>query len=195
MDVEISTLPSSPKRQCCSIQPVPERYEVTINIVVTKMQVCHKIHFEPSNFVTLGVQTICKSLKVKMANDAATIIDDILNAAGPGVVLFSKSYCPYCMRAKHALMGIGIAPVVVELDERDDGGKIQVALMQRTGQRTVPSAWLAGKHIGGSDDVLAGIKSGLFKDVPAGEAKQIALDAGLQPCGKGNGIPCLCWDK
>ena len=174
--------------------PVPERDEDIIILCGDGKQVCHKNQLSTFQFVTLGEQIICNNLKVNMAKDAATIIDDTLNAAGPGVVLFSKSYCPYCMRAKHALMGIGIYPVVVELDERDDGGKIQVALMQRTGQRTVPSAWLAGKHIGGSDDVVAGIKSGLFKDVPAGEAKQVALDAGLQPCGKGNGIPCLCWD-
>ena len=99
------------------------------------------------------------------------------------------------MRAKHALKGIGITPVVVELDERSDGRDIQVALLQRTKQRTVPSAWLNGQHIGGSDDVVAGVQSGLFKDVNAGEATQIAQDAGLTPCGKGDGLPCLCWEK
>jgi glutaredoxin len=125
----------------------------------------------------------------------AGVIDETLQAAGPGVVLFSKSYCPYCMRAKHALMGIGITPVVVELDERPDGREIQVALLQRTGQRTVPSAWMAGKHIGGSDDVAAGVQSGLFKDVKAGEARQIAEKSGLKACVAGDGIPCLCYDK
>jgi glutaredoxin 3 len=118
-----------------------------------------------------------------------------LTAAGPGVVLFSKSYCPYCVRAKHALLRVGITPVVVELDERQDGREIQVALLQMTGQRTVPSAWLDGKHIGGGDDVVQGVASGLFKDVPKQEAKENAENAGLKPCGKGDGVPCLCWEK
>ena len=126
---------------------------------------------------------------------AAAVIDKTLDAAGPGVALFSKSYCPFCMRAKHALLKIGITPVVVELDERNDGRDIQVRLLQMTGQRTVPSAWLNGKHIGGSDDVVEGVKSGLFKDVKAGEAKELAKESGLKPCGTGDGIPCLCCEK
>ena len=125
----------------------------------------------------------------------AELIDETLEAAGPGVTLFSKSYCPYCMKAKNALMEIGISPVVVELDELPNSREVQVALMQRTGQRTVPSAWLAGKHIGGSDDVVAGVKSGLFKNVEAGVAKQIAEAYGLKPCKAGGGIPCLCQEK
>jgi glutaredoxin 3 len=124
---------------------------------------------------------------------AAAVIEETLASAGPGVALFSKSYCPYCKQAKHALMRIGITPVVVELDERlTDGRDIQVKLLQMTGQRTVPSAWLNGKHIGGGDDVRAGVKSGLFKGVNAGEAKEIAEESGLKPCGAGDGIPCLC---
>jgi glutaredoxin len=122
------------------------------------------------------------------------IIQSIVRAAGPdGVVLFSKSFCPYCRRAKEALIKTGIVPVVVELDERKDGREIQVALMQLTGQRTVPSAWVRGKHIGGSDDVVAGVSSGLFDDIPRQEARQYAELSGLKPCTAGDGIPCLCF--
>jgi glutaredoxin len=123
------------------------------------------------------------------------VIDETLQAAGPGVVLFSKSSCPYCVRAKRALLEIGITPVVVELDERQDGLAIQKSLLQKTGQRTVPSAWLNGKHIGGSDDVVSGVESGLFLDVDAGVAKTLSEKAGLKKCGAGDGIPCiLCCD-
>ena len=124
---------------------------------------------------------------------AQDFIKATLTVAGPGVALFSKSYCPYCRRAKQALLSIGITPVVVELDERQDGIDIQRTLLQMTGQRTVPSAWLNGKHIGGSDDVVNGVASGLFKDVNTSQAKQIAEYAGLKKCGVANdGIPCLC---
>lgn len=98
----------------------------------------------------------------------AEVVRQTLDAAGPdGVVLFSKVYCSYCTRAKQGLKSIGIVPLVVELDERKDGREIQVALLQMTGQRTVPSAFLKGKHIGGSDDVMNGIANGLFNDVLA----------------------------
>ena len=124
------------------------------------------------------------------------IIQNTLDSAGPdGVVIFSKSYCPYCMKAKGALMRIGISPVVLELDLRMDGREIQIALLQTTGQRTVPSVWLRKVHIGGSDDTVAGVASGLFDDVPREEAKEFAESAGLEPCKAGDGLPCLCCDK
>lgn len=77
--------------------------------------------------------------------------------AGAAVVVFSKTYCPYCTRAKNDLKKIGITPFVVELDELDDGASIQQELLERTGQRTVPSVWVNGNFIGGSDDLVAGI--------------------------------------
>lgn len=123
------------------------------------------------------------------------VIDDTLKLADNGVVLFSKSYCPYCRKAKRALKGINITPVVVELDERDDGKAIQEALLERTGQRTVPSAWFAGRHIGGSEDVVAGIGSGLFESGRTGEKIKQVEEAGLEPCGKGDGLPCLCQEN
>jgi glutaredoxin 3 len=127
------------------------------------------------------------------AFNMADFVKSTLVAAGPGVVLFSKSYCPYCVRAKQALLSIGIEPITVELDQRTDSRLIQIALMQMSGgQRTVPSAWLDGKHIGGSDDVVDGVSSGLFRSVPAGVSKKVAQQAGLQKCGANDGLPCLC---
>mmetsp|Transcript_4167 Transcript_4167/g.8946 ORF Transcript_4167/g.8946 Transcript_4167/m.8946 type:complete len:134 (-) Transcript_4167:1826-2227(-) len=125
---------------------------------------------------------------------AEEVIESTLEAAGPGVAMFSKSYCPFCKRAKVALLGSGVVPVVVELDERSDGPSIQLTLMQKTKQRTVPSAWLDRKHIGGSDEVIAGVQSGLFKDVPKQKVDDVAEKAGLKKCGANDGIPCRCYD-
>jgi len=33
----------------------------------------------------------------------------------------------------------------------DDGGDLQAQLLQMTGQRTVPSVWIKGQHVGGCD--------------------------------------------
>ena len=82
--------------------------------------------------------------------------------------------------------------MVVELDLRADGAAVQAELAKRTGQRTVPSVWLNGKHVGGSDDTLAGLKAGKFDGVDKGAAVAMAEAAGVKKCGAGDGIACLC---
>ncbi|KAJ0266459.1 Glutaredoxin-C4 [Hirschfeldia incana] len=75
------------------------------------------------------------------------------------IVIFSKSYCPYCRRAKSVFSELNQVPHVVELDERD-GGSIQSALGEILGRRTVPQVFIDGKHIGGSDDTVDAHESG-----------------------------------
>ncbi|MCI26151.1 glutaredoxin, partial [Trifolium medium] len=41
-----------------------------------------------------------------------------------------------------------------------DGGEIQAALAEWTGQRTVPNVFIGGKHIGGCDSVLEKHRAG-----------------------------------
>ncbi|KAJ0266460.1 Glutaredoxin-C4 [Hirschfeldia incana] len=76
------------------------------------------------------------------------------------IVIFSKSYCPYCRRAKSVFSELNQVPHVVELDEREDGGSIQSALGEILGRRTVPQVFIDGKHIGGSDDTVDAHESG-----------------------------------
>ena len=61
-----------------------------------------------------------------------------LQVSGNKVVVFSKSYCPYCKKAKAALADAGLKEyVLLELDQRDDGDAIQDALLKITGGRSV----------------------------------------------------------
>ncbi|KAH9605350.1 hypothetical protein KSS87_004644 [Heliosperma pusillum] len=76
------------------------------------------------------------------------------------IVIFSKSYCPYCRRAKEVFKDLNQAPHVIELDQRDDGWDIQDALSEVVGRRTVPQVFINGKHIGGSDDTVEAYQSG-----------------------------------
>lgn len=76
------------------------------------------------------------------------------------IAIFSKSYCPYCARAKNVFKELDVTPHVVELDLRDDGGEIQQALSILVGRRTVPQVFIDGKHIGGSDDTLEAYQNG-----------------------------------
>ncbi|KAJ1475964.1 hypothetical protein T484DRAFT_1826512 [Baffinella frigidus] len=49
---------------------------------------------------------------------------------------------------------------VVELDTRADGSEIQDIMLGITGGRSVPRVFVAGKFIGGGDDVVSKGKSG-----------------------------------
>lgn len=69
------------------------------------------------------------------------------------VVIFSKTYCPYCTRAKQLFKQLGIDALIIELDTREDGKAIQDYLAQLTGQQTIPNIFINGKHVGGCDAV------------------------------------------
>ncbi|KAJ5660155.1 hypothetical protein N7507_006606 [Penicillium longicatenatum] len=88
--------------------------------------------------------------------DAKTELNDILKRAP--IIIFSKSYCPYSMKAKHILLEgytISPAPFVVELDKHPIGKEIQALLKETTDRGTVPNILVNGKSIGGGDDIAA----------------------------------------
>jgi len=74
---------------------------------------------------------------------------------GNAVAVFSKSYCPYCRATKSLLSAMGATFYAIELDQEDDGPAIQAALASMTGQKTVPSIFIKGQHIGGNSDLQA----------------------------------------
>ena len=98
------------------------------------------------------------------------------------IAIFSKSYCPFCKRAKEVISGLSVEPSKIgtlELDEVNDGPEIQVCwnrnygrrmgacltniqnyLAEKTGQRTVPNIFISGKHVGGCDALLRAQQSG-----------------------------------
>ncbi|KAJ3293098.1 glutaredoxin [Borealophlyctis nickersoniae] len=78
-------------------------------------------------------------------------------------VVFSKSYCPYCTRAKRLLDSLKVQYAAFELDQRDDGSAIQDYLKEKTGQRTVPNIFISQQHVGGCDDLHAAHSSGNLK--------------------------------
>ncbi|CAH0477121.1 unnamed protein product [Peronospora belbahrii] len=80
------------------------------------------------------------------------------------VVLFSKSYCPYCKKTKETLEELGVKPVVLELDIREDGAAIQAFLFRLTRQSTVPNLFIKGKSVGGNDRVQELHRSGELAD-------------------------------
>ena len=102
-----------------------------------------------------------------MTTDAASVVDELLAAAAVAdrVAIFAKSYCPFCRKVRNALLSCGTLPIVVDIDLRDDGNAIQLLLAERTGQKTVPSVFFGGNHIGGCNDTIKAIGQGLFSTV------------------------------
>jgi len=72
------------------------------------------------------------------------------------VVVFSKTYCPYCTRVKDLLKSLRVEAKVLELDSMGaEGDAIQNSLQTITGRRTVPQVFIGQSFIGGCDDTLA----------------------------------------
>jgi glutaredoxin 3 len=86
-------------------------------------------------------------------------------------IIFSKTTCPYCDKAKRAFSACNVAPFILELDQRADGGAWQDALERITGARSVPRVFVGGTFIGGGDDTAAKAASG--------ELKKLCTKAGL----------------
>ena len=71
------------------------------------------------------------------------------------IFIASKTYCPFCTKTKNTISEITKDAYIIELDTIEDGAEIQAALLEITGQKTVPNVFIAGEHIGGNSDVQA----------------------------------------
>lgn len=71
----------------------------------------------------------------------------------PKIEIYSKTTCPYCIRAKRLLDAKGLS---YEEHVIDFGGEKRQEMIQRSGGRmTVPQIFIHGRHIGGCDDLHA----------------------------------------
>ncbi|TFA99995.1 hypothetical protein CCMA1212_008279 [Trichoderma ghanense] len=103
------------------------------------------------------------SPEARMANvkEVQRIIDN--NNVARHTVVFSKTWCPYCKATKQTLNDLKAQYEVVELDNRNDGDDLQDALLEISGQRSVPNIFFGKKHIGGNSDLQELLKSGQLK--------------------------------
>ncbi|KAI2494248.1 glutaredoxin [Fragilaria crotonensis] len=104
--------------------------------------------FVPRAFVTVR----------QMSTDPSDFVKSEIGLSD--VVVFSKTYCPFCTATKNLMNDLKIDAKVIELDEVDNGAAIQDALKTLTGQRTVPNVFIKGEHLGGNDVTQAAAKSG-----------------------------------
>jgi glutaredoxin 3 len=84
----------------------------------------------------------------------------------PKVEIYTKMFCPYCVRAKRLLGEKG-----VDFEEYDItlGGPKRAEMIQRAnGRTTVPQIFVGGTHVGGSDDLAALERAGRLDPMLAG---------------------------
>lgn len=87
----------------------------------------------------------------------------------------SKSTCPFCKRTKQLFNGMDQPFELIELNERSDGGDLQMALARLTGQRTVPNVFVNGEHLGGNDGAATIQRSD--RQPPVAHARHVVLSA------------------
>lgn len=68
------------------------------------------------------------------------------------VIVYTTTVCPYCVRAKQLLDRKGVA--YREINVSNDT-ETRLALVARTGQRTVPQIFINDQPVGGCDDLYA----------------------------------------
>jgi glutaredoxin 3 len=84
----------------------------------------------------------------------------------PIVEIYTKTFCPYCWRAKELLSSKGVEYNEVAVDF---GGPAKQMMVERaSGQTTVPQIFIKGQHVGGCDDLIALERTGRLDDLIAG---------------------------
>jgi len=91
----------------------------------------------------------------------AQIVEEFIKSGQ--VTIFSKTTCPFCRKVKELFKSENQEVQVLELDLSEDGASIQNALMEKTGQRTVPNVFINGVHIGGCDKTFEAHANGHMK--------------------------------
>ena len=84
--------------------------------------------------------------------------------------MYCTAICPYCVRAESLLRAQGVAEI--EKIRVDLQPQLRLAMMEKTGRRTVPQIYIGTQHVGGFDD--------LAKLAHSGELSRLLSDSGIE---------------
>lgn len=84
----------------------------------------------------------------------------------PKIEVYTKNYCPYCVKAKTLLNSLNVE--FEEIDITDTPEKIE-ELKAKSGAMTVPQIFVDGKFIGGATDIEALNEEGKLMGILKGE--------------------------
>ncbi len=69
------------------------------------------------------------------------------------IIIYTKSYCPYCVKAKQLLKNKNVD--FTEIDITNNQSLIEELLLKSSGLKTVPQIFIDDFHVGGCDDLHA----------------------------------------
>jgi glutaredoxin 3 len=76
----------------------------------------------------------------------------------PDVTIYTKPYCPYCVRAVALLEKKGVS--FTEIEAAFDPERKREMIQRSGGRMTFPQIFIGEKHIGGCDEMMALERSG-----------------------------------
>jgi thioredoxin reductase (NADPH) len=68
------------------------------------------------------------------------------------ITMYTKSWCPFCDRAKHLLREKGQTWTEIDVEEQPER---RAEMIERAGRSTVPQIFIGDRHVGGFDDLAA----------------------------------------
>ena len=87
------------------------------------------------------------------------------------VEIYTKSWCPFCARAKEHLDRKGVP--YVEIDVTTDSTR-ELEMVNRSARHTVPQIFIDDYHLGGSDDLVRAENNGHLDWLLSGQKKEAA---------------------
>jgi len=109
-------------------------------------------------YFNLGICPLTQSLQIqsfilKFAPKMNALTKDVVQKLirSKAVVLFTKSTCPFCIRAEQVLSSANALNVV--LNKEQNGDAMQKALIEITSQKKVPQIFINQKFIGGFSEL------------------------------------------
>ena len=87
----------------------------------------------------------------------SSAVTDTIKAeiAANKVMMYSKSWCPFCVKAEQLLKSKGKPFGIVQMDKVSNGEEIHTAVKALSGHRTVPAIFVGGNLIGGNSELQA----------------------------------------
>lgn len=81
------------------------------------------------------------------------------------IIIYTTTYCPYCVKAKALLTRKGLAFEEIDVTGKDEE---RLALQEKSGgKKTVPQIFIGDVHIGGCDDLYAKDETGALEELLA----------------------------
>ena len=80
-------------------------------------------------------------------------MNDAANTTSARVLMYTKSWCPYCDRARALLQHKGVR--FEEIDIEAQPAQRADMIRRSGGQYTVPQIFIGERHVGGSDELQA----------------------------------------